>query len=253
MRHLEGKVCVITGAAGAIGRAAVEVFRREGATIVGVDREGEVDCDLFVTADLVDEHSVGGLYDRVAREVGAVDVLFNNAGIVASADRSILDTELATFNQVLAVNVTSIFLCCKHGITHLLASGGGSVITTSSLTAVAGSAESQIAYTASKGAVLALTRELAVEFASRGVRANSLCPGPVETPMLRSLFTPAEANRRLQRIPVGRFARAAELAEAAAFLASDRSSYITGTDFLVDGGITAANLTPDSGEHRPSS
>ena len=244
MSHLKDMVCVITGAAGAIGRASVEVFSRAGATVVGVDRHGDVDCDLFIAADLVDEASVADLYAQVRREMGQIDVLFNNAGMVSTNDGSVLTTELSAFAEVLEVNLMSIFLCCKHGIPHLLAGGGGSVINASSVTAVAGSAESQIAYTASKGAVLALTREIAVEFARRGIRANALCPGPVLTPMLRTLFSAEEADRRLARIPVGRFARADEVAEAAAFLAGDASSYVTGTDFLVDGGITAAYLTP---------
>jgi NAD(P)-dependent dehydrogenase (short-subunit alcohol dehydrogenase family) len=244
VRHLQDKVCVITGAAGAIGRAAIEVFAREGAIVVGVDRQGEVACDLFIAADLTDEASVAALYARVHSELGRTDVLFNNAGIVSPGDGSVLSTELAAFTEVLQVNLTTIFLCCKHGIPRLLESGGGSVINTSSLTAVAGSAASQIGYTASKGAVLSLTREIAVEFARQGVRANALCPGPVQTPMLRSLFTEAEAERRLSRIPAGRFARAEEVAEAAAFLAADASSYVTGSEFLVDGGITAAYLPP---------
>lgn len=245
MLHLEGKVCVITGAAGSIGRASVEVFRREGATVAGIDLRGEVDCDLFVSADLTDDAEVQRAYGRIAERFGRIDALFNNAGIAVSEDGSVLNTHLDTWRRVLDVNLTSIFLCCRYGIPHLLAAGGGSIINTASLVARMGSATSQIAYTASKGGVLAMSRELAVEFARQGVRVNALCPGPVETPLLRTMYTPEESARRLVHIPAGRFARPAEIAEAAAFLASDAASYVTASDFLVDGGITAAYVTAD--------
>jgi NAD(P)-dependent dehydrogenase (short-subunit alcohol dehydrogenase family) len=244
-RRLDGKVCVITGAAGAIGRASVEVFAREGARVAGIDVQGQVDCDLFITADLTDDEQVRRAYDRTADELGRIDVLFNNAGIALAEDASVLATDLATWHRVLDTNLTSVFLCCKHGIPHVLAAGGGSVINASSLVARMGSAASQIAYTASKGGVLALSRELAVEFARRGVRVNALCPGPVETPLLRTLYTREESARRLVHMPAGRFARPSEIAEAAAFLASDAASYVSGCDFLVDGAITAAFVTPE--------
>jgi len=162
----------------------------------------------------------------------------------------VLDTQLDTWRRVLDVNLTSVFLCCRHGIPHLLATGGGSVINSASLVARVGSAASQIAYTASKGGVLAMSRELAVEFARRGVRVNALCPGPVETPLLRTMYTPQESARRLVHIPVGRFARPEEIAEAAAFLASEAASYVTASDFLVDGGITAAYVTAEDPEEK---
>jgi NAD(P)-dependent dehydrogenase (short-subunit alcohol dehydrogenase family) len=247
MLHLEGKVCVVTGAAGTIGGETVAVFKREGATVAAVDlRDGAEGADLSLAADLTDEEQVRGVYDRVAERFGRIDVLFNNAGIAAPGDESVLDTDLEVWNRVLAVNLTSIFLCCKHGIPHLLAAGGGSVINTSSLVAAVGSAASQIGYTASKGGVLALSRELGVEFAKRGVRVNALLPGPVDTPLLRSLFDAEQSARRLVHVPTGRFADAREIAEAVAFLASDASSYVTATEFLVDGGISAAYVTPEA-------
>jgi NAD(P)-dependent dehydrogenase (short-subunit alcohol dehydrogenase family) len=246
MLHLEGKVCVVTGAAGTIGGETVAVFKREGATVAAVDlREGAEGADLSLAADLTDEEQVRGVYDQVAERFGRIDVLFNNAGIAAPGDESVLDTDLEVWNRVLAVNLTSVFLCCKHGIPHLLAAGGGSVINTSSLVAAVGSAASQIGYTASKGGVLALSRELGVEFARRGVRVNALLPGPVDTPLLRSLFDAEQSARRLVHVPTGRFADAREIAEAVAFLASDASSYVTATEFLVDGGISAAYVTPE--------
>lgn len=248
MLHLEDKVCVITGAAGSIGRASVEVFRREGATVAGIDLRGEVDCDLFVSADLTDDAEVHTAYGRIAERFGRIDVLFNNAGIAVPEDGSVLDTQLDTWRRVLDVNLTSVFLCCRHGIPHLLAAGGGSIINTASLVARMGSATSQIAYTASKGGILAMSRELAVEFARRGVRVNALCPGPVETPLLRTMYKPEESARRLVHIPGGRFARPEEIAEAAAFLASEAASYVTASDFLVDGGITAAYVTAEDPE-----
>jgi NAD(P)-dependent dehydrogenase (short-subunit alcohol dehydrogenase family) len=240
---LDGKVCVVTGAAGVIGRETVDVFAREGAVVAGVDLKGEVDAAFFAEADLTDADQVAATYRAVAERFGRIDVLFNNAGIALPQDGSVLDTDLATWNRVIEVNLTSIFLCCKHGIPYLLDGGGGSVINTSSLVAKVGSAASQIAYTASKGGVLAMSRELGVEFAKRGVRVNALCPGPVDTPLLRTLFDPTEEARRLVHVPSGRFAQAREVAEAVAFLASDASSYINATEFLVDGGISAAYVT----------
>jgi NAD(P)-dependent dehydrogenase (short-subunit alcohol dehydrogenase family) len=242
--HLKGKTCVITGASGAIGRESVDVFGREGATVVAMDVAGEVDADLFLRADVTDEEQVRDRYAEIADRFGGIDVLFNNAGIAPAEDGSVLTTDLATWHRVLEVNLTSVFLCCKHGIPHLIASGGGSVINMASLVASIGSAVSQISYTASKGGVLAMSRELAVEFARRGIRVNALCPGPVETPLLRNMFTPEESARRLVHVPGGRFAAPREIAEAAAFLASDAASYVNGTEFLVDGGITAAYVTP---------
>jgi NAD(P)-dependent dehydrogenase (short-subunit alcohol dehydrogenase family) len=240
---LDGKVCVVTGAAGVIGRETTRVLTREGAVVAAVDVKGEADAPLFVAADLTDAGQVEDTYREVAGRFGRIDVLFNNAGIALPADGSVLDTGLATWNRVIEVNLTSIFLCCKYGIPYLLEAGGGSVINTASLVARMGSAESQIAYTASKGGVLSMSRELGVEFVKRGVRVNALCPGPVDTPLLRALFDPAEAGRRLVHVPPGRFARASEIAEAVAFLASDASSYVNATEFLVDGGISAAYVT----------
>ena len=243
MGALDGKVCVVTGAAGVIGGATVNVLTREGAVVAGVDVKGQVDAALFLTADLTDADQVRSMYAAVAERFGHIDVLFNNAGIALPEDGSVLDTELATWNRVIEVNLTSIFLCCKYGIPHLLRAGGGSVINTSSVVAKVGSAASQIAYTASKGGVLSLSRELGIEFAKRGVRVNALCPGPVDTPLLRALFDSTEEARRLVHVPSGRFARAREIAEAVSFLASDASSYINATDFVVDGGITSAYVT----------
>ena len=244
--RLEGKVCVITGVAGGIGAATAGVFAREGARVVGVDLVEHSIGDLCLQADVADEGGVAGMYARVREALGRVDVLFNNAGISPSDDASVLDTTLEAWERVQAVNLRSVFLCCKHGIPHLLESGGGSVINTASFVAVLGAATSQISYTASKGGVLALSRELGIEFARRGVRVNALCPGPVDTPLLQELYAndPDQAARRLVHVPIGRFARAAEIANAALFLASDDSSYVTATAFMVDGGITGAYTTP---------
>jgi NAD(P)-dependent dehydrogenase (short-subunit alcohol dehydrogenase family) len=246
MSRLEGKVCVITGAAGGIGAATAERFEAEGARVVGVDLRAHEVGALALQADLTDEASVEALYARVRAELGRVDVLFNNAGISPTDDASVLETSLEAWERVQAANLRSVFLCCKHGIPHLLAGGGGSVINTASFVAVMGSATSQISYTASKGGVLAMSRELGVEFARRGVRVNALCPGPVDTPLLRELFAkdPEQAARRLVHVPMGRFARAEEIANAALFLASDESSYVNATSFLVDGGISGAYTTP---------
>jgi NAD(P)-dependent dehydrogenase (short-subunit alcohol dehydrogenase family) len=244
--RLQGKVCVITGVAGGIGSATAALFAREGARVVGVDLVEHSIGELPLQADLVDEEAVRALYMRAREELGHVDVLFNNAGISPGDDASVLDTALEAWERVQAVNLRSVFLCCKHGIPHLLDAGGGSVINTASFVAVLGAATSQISYTASKGAVLSLSRELGIEFARRGVRVNALCPGPVDTPLLRDLYAtdPDQAARRLVHVPMGRFATAEEIANAALFLASDESSYVTATSFMVDGGITGAYTTP---------
>jgi NAD(P)-dependent dehydrogenase (short-subunit alcohol dehydrogenase family) len=244
--RLEGKVCVITGAAGGIGAAAAELFAREGARVVGVDLRAHEVGELSLQCDVTEEPSVADLYGRVREELGGIDVLFNNAGISPTDDASVLDTTLEAWERVQSANLRSVFLCCKHGIPHLLARGGGSVINTASFVAVLGAATSQISYTASKGGVLALSRELGVEFARRGVRVNALCPGPVDTPLLRELYAkdPEQAARRLVHVPMGRFARAEEIAQAALFLASDDSSFVTASTFLVDGGISGAYTTP---------
>ncbi|HWE10129.1 MAG TPA: SDR family oxidoreductase [Solirubrobacteraceae bacterium] len=247
--RLSGKVCVVTGAAGGIGGATASVFEREGARVVGVDVREHSVGELSLTADLTDEARVGELYARVRREMGRIDVLFNNAGISPTDDASVVETSLEAWERVQATNLRSVFLCCKHGIPHLLeneAPTRGSVINTASFVAVMGSATSQISYTASKGGVLALSRELGVEFANRGVRVNALCPGPVDTPLLRELYAaePAEAQRRMVHVPMGRFARAEEIANAVLFLASDESSYVNAAEFLVDGGISGAYTTP---------
>ena len=244
--RLQGKVCVITGVAGGIGAATATRFANEGARIVGVDVVAHSTGELPLQADLVDEDEVRSVYTRAREGLGQIDVLFNNAGISPADDASVLDTSLDAWERVQAVNLRSVFLCCKHGIPHLLDAGGGSVINTASFVAVLGAATSQISYTASKGGVLALSRELGVEFARRGVRVNALCPGPVDTPLLRELYAkdPEQAARRLVHVPIGRFATADEIASAALFLASDDSSYVTATAFVVDGGITGAYTTP---------
>jgi NAD(P)-dependent dehydrogenase (short-subunit alcohol dehydrogenase family) len=245
--RLENKVCVITGAAGRIGAAAAELFMREGAIVTGVDVVDGSPGHASLTADVTDERQVHELYDAVAAEHGRIDVLFNNAGISPPADASILDTELDVWQHVQDVNIKSVFLCCKYGLPHVLAGGGGSVINTASFVAMMGSATSQISYTASKGAVVSLSRELGVEFARHGVRVNALCPGPVDSPLLRELFAKDrdKAARRLVHLPMGRFATAEEIASAALFLASDESSYVNATAFLVDGGASGAYTTPE--------
>ncbi len=248
MARLDGKVCVVTGAASGIGAETARRFREEGATVVGVDlRDDSPGVDLALACDVADEDAVRAMYAAVRERHETIDVLFNNAGISPPEDASVLETETAVWDRVQDVNVKSVFFCCKHGIPHLLDTGGGSVINTASFVAVMGAATSQIAYTASKGAVLSLSRELGVEFARRGVRVNALCPRPVNTPLLEELFAkdPAKAARRLVHLPMGRFAEAVEIANAALFLASDESSYITASTFLVDGGLTAAYVTPE--------
>src|SRR4051812_32212993 len=246
-QRLQGKVAVITGTASGIGAETAKLFREEGAKVVGVDLNESSGVDLALQVDVTDEDAVRGMYERTAEEFGRIDVLFNNAGISPDDDASVLDTTYEAWQRVQDVNLKSVFFCCKYGIPHLLRNErGGSVINTASFVAVMGAATSQISYTASKGGVLALSRELGVEFARRGVRVNALCPGPVDTPLLRELFAkdPERAARRLVHVPMGRFARAQEIAAAALFLASDESSYVTASTFLVDGGLSGAYVTP---------
>ena len=255
MARLDGKVVVITGAASGIGREAALLFSEEGASVCVADVSEEAgertasECReaFFVQVDVTSAESVQGMYRTTAERYGGVDVLYNNAGIMPDDDASILDTELEAWRRVQDVNLTGVYLCCKYGIPYLLERGGGSVVNVASFVALIGAATSQISYTASKGAVLSLSRELAVEFARRGVRVNALCPGPVETPLLMRLFAddPAAYERRLVHLPMGRLAQAREIAQGALFLASDDASYVTGATFTVDGGITAAYVTPE--------
>ena len=245
--RLEGKVCVITGAASGIGAETAAVFAAEGAKVVGVDLAEGSPGDLAFQADVSSEDDVKRVYDGTREAFGRIDVLFNNAGINPNDDTSALDTSVEAWQRVQDVNLRGVFLCCKHGIPHLLESGGGSVINTASFVAVMGAAVSQISYTASKGGVLALSRELGVEFARRGVRVNALCPGPVATPLLLELFAKDEeqAARRMVHVPMGRFGEPREIADAALFLASDESSYVNATSFMVDGGLSGAYVTPE--------
>jgi NAD(P)-dependent dehydrogenase (short-subunit alcohol dehydrogenase family) len=255
MGRLDGKVAVITGAAGGIGREAAILFSAEGASVCVADMSREhgeavaAACReaFFQEVDVADPASVEAMCAATAERYGGIDVLYNNAGIMPPDDASVLETEPDAWDRVMNVNAKGVYLCCKHGIPRLLERGGGSVINVASFVALVGAATSQIAYTASKGAVLSLTRELAVEFARQGVRVNALCPGPVETPLLLRLFEddPAAYERRRIHLPMGRLAKAAEIANGALFLASDESSYVTGTTFLVDGGLTAAYVTPE--------
>ena len=253
MGRLDGKVAVITGAAGGIGREAALLFSEEGAQVCVADVSAEAgeqtaaECReaFFQQVDVTDGASVAAMYRAAADRYGGIDVLYNNAGIMPADDGSLLDTEEDAWQRVQDVNTKGVYLCCKHGIPHLLERGGGSVINVASFVALMGAATSQISYTTSKGAVLSMSRELAVEFGRRGVRVNALCPGPVETPLLMRLFdeTPGALERRLVHLPLGRLARAKEIAYGALFLASDESSYVNGSTFLVDGGITAAYVT----------
>ena len=255
MGRLDGKVAVITGAAGGIGREAAVLFSEEGASVCVADvsaeagEEAAASCReaFFQQVEVTDPASVDAMYAATVERYGGVDVLYNNAGIMPEDDASVLETEPAAWDRVLDVNAKGVFLCCRHGIPRLLERGGGSVINVASFVALVGAATSQIAYTASKGAVLSLTRELAVEFARQGVRVNALCPGPVETPLLMRLFEddPAAYERRRVHLPMGRLAKAREIALGALFLASDESSYVNGSTFLVDGGLTAAYVTPE--------
>ena len=251
--RFEGKVALVTGAGGGIGLATARRFAEEGARVVCADLDEttgraaaeEVD-GTFVPVDVASEPAVEAMFAAAVDAYGGLDVSFHNAGISPPEDASILETDLATWRRVQDVNLTSVYLCCRHALPHLRARGGGAIVNTASFVAVMGAATSQISYTASKGGVVALSRELGVEFAREGIRVNALCPGPVDTPLLRELFAadPERAARRLVHVPMGRFARASEVAAAAAFLASDDASFITASTFLVDGGITGAYTTP---------
>jgi len=257
MGRLDGKVCVITGAGGGMGRDAAELFTQEGAKVCAADvnldaaKETVSHCEegtaFAQQVDVADEESVSAMMQAAKDHFGGIDVLYNNAGISPADDASVLDTTTDAWDRVQAVNTKGVFLCCKHGIPHLLERGGGSVINVASFVAIVGAATSQISYTASKGAVLSMTRELAVQFARQHVRVNALCPGPVETPLLLRIFgdDPAALERRRNHWPTGRLAKAREVVNGALFLASDESSYVTGATFLVDGGLTAAYVTPE--------
>jgi NAD(P)-dependent dehydrogenase (short-subunit alcohol dehydrogenase family) len=251
--RLAGKVAVITGAGGGIGLATAKRFAAEGAKIVCADVDAEAGEKAaaevggsFIGTDVTDEAQVQALFQHAVDTYGGLHIAFNNAGISPPDDDSILTTGLDAWRRVQEVNLTSVYLCCKYAIEHMRASGGGSIINTASFVAVMGSATSQISYTASKGGVLAMSRELGVQFAREGIRVNALCPGPVNTPLLRELFAkdPERAARRLVHVPMGRFAEADEIAGAVTFLASDDASFITASTFLVDGGISGAYVTP---------
>ena len=255
MGRLEGKVVVITGAGGGMGRDAAILFSEEGAQVCAADIDGalveevaaELSDGLAVQVDVASGDSVQAMYAAAAQRFGGVDVLYNNAGISPADDASILETDEEAWERVQSVNTKGVFLCCKHGIPYLLEQGGGSVINVASFVALVGAATSQISYTASKGAVLSMSRELGVQFARQGVRVNALCPGPVETPLLLRIFgdDPAAYERRRIHLPMGRLAQPREIVNAALFLASDESSYVNGATLLVDGGLTAAYVTPE--------
>ncbi|NUT38953.1 MAG: 3-oxoacyl-ACP reductase [Thermoactinospora sp.] len=253
MHRLQDRVAVITGAGSGIGLATARRFAEEGAKVVCVDVDEEAGTKvaaevggIFVEADVTDADAVERMYLTAFETYGSVDIAFNNAGISPPDDDSILETGIDAWRRVQEVNLTSVYLCCKAVIPYMRRQGKGSIINTASFVAVMGSATSQISYTASKGGVLAMSRELGVQFAREGIRVNALCPGPVNTPLLQELFAkdPERAQRRLVHIPVGRFAEASEIAAAVAFLASDDASFITGAEFLVDGGISGAYVTP---------
>jgi NAD(P)-dependent dehydrogenase (short-subunit alcohol dehydrogenase family) len=253
VKRLQDRVAVITGAASGIGLASAKRFAEEGAIVVGVDLNTDAIEALAketggaaITCDVTDEAAVEALFAQVVAAHGRVDVAFNNAGISPPEDDSILETGLEAWERVQKVNLTSVYLCCKYVLPHMRAQGKGSIINTASFVAVMGAATSQISYSASKGGVLSMSRELGVQFAREGIRVNALCPGPVNTPLLQELFAsdPERAQRRLVHVPMGRFAEPSEIAAAAAFLASDDSSFMTASTFLVDGGISGAYVTP---------
>jgi NAD(P)-dependent dehydrogenase (short-subunit alcohol dehydrogenase family) len=254
--RLDGKVCVITGAGGGMGREAAIVFTGEGAKVCVADVDLELaeetvsECPgdaLAIRVDVASEEDVQHLYAATAERFGGIDVLYNNAGISPSDDASVLDTSEAAWQRVQDVNTKGVFFCCKHGIPYLLERGGGSVINVASFVAILGAATSQISYTASKGAVLAMSKELGVQFARRGVRVNALCPGPVETPLLLAIYgdDPSAFKRRQVHWPTGRLGKPREIVNAALFLASDESTFVNGAAFVVDGGLTAAYVTPE--------
>jgi NAD(P)-dependent dehydrogenase (short-subunit alcohol dehydrogenase family) len=252
-QRLAGKTAVITGGASGIGLATARRLRAEGANIVIGDMDPVAGAKaaedvegIFVAVNVTDEAQVDNLFDEAVKKYGSLDIAFNNAGISPPDDDSIETTELPAWQKVQDVNLKSVYLCSRAALRHMVKQGSGSIINTASFVAVLGSATSQISYTASKGGVLAMSRELGVQFARQGIRVNALCPGPVNTPLLQELFAKDQerAQRRLVHIPIGRFAHAEELAAAVAFLASDDASFITGSTFLVDGGISAAYVTP---------
>ena len=251
--RLDGRTAIITGGVGGIGLATARRFAEEGAQVVVVDvdddggeRAAQEVGGIYVRCDVTDAEQVEAMVAQAHSTYGSVDIAFNNAGISPPDDDSILDTGLEAWRRVQEVNLTSVFLCCKAVLPYMRAQGRGSIINTASFVAVMGAATSQISYTASKGGVLAMSRELGVQFAREGIRVNALCPGPVDTPLLRELFAkdPERAARRLVHIPMGRFADASEIANAVLFLASDESSFVTASTFLVDGGIIGAYVTP---------
>jgi len=256
--RLDGKVALITGAGNGMGRAASVLFAGEGAQVMvadAVDQGGRATVDAvvadggdatFVHVDVSDEQQVRAMIDATVSRYGGLHILYNNAGILPADDGGVTETSEATWDRVMDVNLKGVWLGCKHGVPALLASGGGSIVNVSSVVALMGAATAQIAYTSSKGGVLAMTREIAVEYARQGIRANALCPGPLEGPLIAELLRdPAQRARRMVHIPIGRLGRAEELAKAALFLASDDSSFMTGAALVVDGGITAAYVTPE--------
>ncbi|WP_216216004.1 3-oxoacyl-ACP reductase [Amycolatopsis aidingensis] len=252
-QRFAGKVAVITGGGSGIGLATARRLAGEGARVVIADLDAEAGKAAaeevggeFVPTDVTEETQVESLFQTTVEKFGSVDVAFNNAGISPPEDDSILTTGVEAWNKVQQVNLTSVYLCCKYAIPHMQRQGKGSIVNTASFVAVMGAATSQISYTASKGGVLSMSRELGVQFAREGIRVNALCPGPVNTPLLKELFAkdPERAERRLVHVPMGRFAEAEEIAAAVAFLASDDASFITASQFLVDGGISGAYVTP---------